>query len=341
VTLFDRYAAVEKAYPGDTWDQPLRGNFNQLLQLKEAHPHLITMISVGGWTLSGRFSDVALTQASREKFATSAINFMKRYGFDGVDIDWEYPVGGGLASNVTRPQDKQNYTLLLQELRRQLDAQAAIDGRHYYLTIAAPGGDDKIANLEPAGIAAAVDWINVMAYDFAGGWETTTGHHAPLYSPEGPDAPNPSTLWSVDGALNQYLAAGVQPEKLVVGVPFYGRGWVGVPSTNLGLNQSANGLPQGTWESGMFDYWDLMEKITRQPEVYQVYDDTASRSSFLYAPNDNRLWVTFDDRFSMQRKVDYIKANQLGGVMFWELSGDTREPSTSLLEVIHQGLNGH
>ena len=147
VVLFDSYAAVEKAYPGDTWDQPLRGNFNQLKKLKAQNPHLITMISVGGWTLSSRFSDAALTAASRSKFAASAVAFIRKYGFDGVDIDWEYPGGGGLETNVSRPEDKQNFTAFLSELRRQLDAAGQQDGRRYYLSIAAPAGPDKIASL--------------------------------------------------------------------------------------------------------------------------------------------------------------------------------------------------
>ena len=170
VVLFDSYAAVEKAYPGDTWDQPLRGNFNQLKKLKAQNPHLITMISVGGWTLSSRFSDAALTAASRSKFAASAVAFIRKYSFDGVDIDWEYPGGGGLETNVSRPEDKQNFTALLTELRRQLDAAGQQDNRRYYLSIAAPAGPDKIANIEPAKIAAVLDWINVMTYDLHGAW---------------------------------------------------------------------------------------------------------------------------------------------------------------------------
>src|SRR5262249_14122871 len=137
--LFDSYAAIDKFYPGDKWDAGfLRGNFHQLQILKQKHPHLKTLISVGGWTLSGPFSDVALTPASRSKFAKSCVAFATKYGFNGVDIDWEYPVGGGLEGNKTRPEDKANYTLLLAELRQELDSQGKKDNKHYLLTIAAP-----------------------------------------------------------------------------------------------------------------------------------------------------------------------------------------------------------
>jgi chitinase len=338
VVIYDRWAAVEKAFPGDSWEQMPRGNYNQLRKLKEKHPHLVTMISVGGWTLSGRFSDVALTPESREKFARSAVAFIVEHGFDGVDIDWEYPVGGGLESNKVRPEDKRNYTLLLRELRRQLDARGVLDGRKYYLSIASPAGDDKIRNLEPAGIAEACDWINIMTYDFAGGWEKKTGHQAPMFSPEGRGATNPSTLWSVDGAVRQFLDAGVDPQKLVVGVPFYGRGWTGVPATNSGIGQLSTGLPAGSYEAGIYDYKDLVAMIQAQPGVYPVFEDSKAEATFLYAPSANGLWVSFDDTQIVQRKVDYIKDLGLGGAMFWELSGDTKDPSTSLLEVLYQGF---
>src|SRR4051812_34210001 len=139
--LFDSYAAIDKAYPGDTWDAGvLRGNFKQLQLLKKKHPHLKTLISLGGWTLSSPFSDAALTDVSRQKLAKSCAAFMKKYGFDGVDVDWEYPVTGGEATNKTRPEDRRNYTLLLAELRKELDTQGKLDKANYLLTIAAPAG---------------------------------------------------------------------------------------------------------------------------------------------------------------------------------------------------------
>jgi chitinase len=338
VVIYDSWAAVEKAFPGDSWEKMPRGNYNQLRKLKEKHPHLVTMISVGGWTLSGRFSDVALTAESRERFARSAVRFIIEHGFDGVDIDWEYPVGGGLETNKVRPEDKRNYTLLLKELRRQLDARGVLDGRKYYLSIASAAGDDKIRNLEPAGIAEACDWINIMTYDFAGGWDKKTGHQAPMFSPQGRGATNPSTLWTVDGAVRQFLNAGVDPKKLVLGVPFYGRGWNGVPATNSGIGQMSTGLPQGSYEAGIFDYKDLVTLSKNQPSVYQVFEDTKAEATFRYAPSVNGLWVSFDDTEIVKRKVDYIKNLGLGGAMFWELSGDTKDPATSLLEVLYQGL---
>jgi chitinase len=122
VAIVDAWAATDKPFGDDTWDTPLRGNFHALIKLKEKYPYLKTLISVGGWSLSDKFSDAALTDASRQKFAKSAVAFMKKYQFDGVDIDWEYPVSGGLPNNKYRPEDGANYVLLCKELRAQLDA---------------------------------------------------------------------------------------------------------------------------------------------------------------------------------------------------------------------------
>ena len=135
--LFDSYAATEKTFNAtdsvdgvaDTWDQTLAGNFNQLAELKLANPELKTMIAVGGWTLSGTFSDVASTAEGRATFAQSVVDFMQKYPmFDGIDFDWEYPGGGGLESNITRPEDGQNYALLLNEVRERLDGLEAQNG---------------------------------------------------------------------------------------------------------------------------------------------------------------------------------------------------------------------
>ena len=331
VTLFDSYAAIDKAFPGDTWNQPLRGNFNQLKKLKAANPHLITMISVGGWTLSGRFSDAALTPASRQKFAASAVKFMRDYGFDGVDIDWEYPGGGGLGSNVSRPSDKQNFTALLTELRNQLNAAGTANGKKYYLSIAAPAGPDKIANIELAKIAAVLDWINVMTYDLHGAWDPKTDHHSAMYG-------NFGDPLLVDAAIKTYLTGGVPKNKLVMGVPFYGRAWKNVPPTANGLRQSAAGAAAGTWEPGMFEYWDIQKRLTEQPTLYKRYWDPIGQVPWVYAPTlQGGMFITYDDRESMGIKADYILQKDLRGAMFWELSGD-RRGGTGLLPVLYDKL---
>jgi chitinase len=334
--LFDSYPAIDKAYPGDKWDPgELRGSFKQLQLLKKKHPHVKTLISVGGWTLSGPFSDVALTEASRSKFTASCVAFMLRYSFDGVDIDWEYPVSGGLEGNKTRPADRQNYTLLLAELRKQLDEQGKKERKHYLLTIAAPAGPETYANIEIDRIHRHLDWINLMTYDFHGGWSEQTNFNAPLFA-SSKDTTKDETVrkqCSVDCAVKAYLSAGVPAEKLVVGVPFYGRGWQGVKNVNDGLHQPRGpGLPRGTWENGVFDYKDLAANYVgkfkrvwhKEAKVHWLHDEKTG------------IMISYDDPDSMKNKAEYVNMHNLGGVMFWDLSAD--DSKASLLTSLHSTL---
>lgn len=326
VAVYDTYAALEKQYPGDTWDQPVKGTFNQVAKLKAANPHLKVVISVGGWTLSSPFSDAALTDASRKKFTDSAVRFVKQYGFDGIDLDWEYPVSGGLDTNVTRPADKHNYTLLVQSLKSAFNTQEAIDGRDYLVTIAVPPGYSTMQNFEVAELAKSLDWMNVMAYDYHGAWENTTGHNAPLYAnPSSPFATE--SQFNVDYIMKAYVAAGVPKNQLVMGAPMYGRTWKGVapgPNGN-GLFQSATGAGSGTWENGVIDYSDLLNKVKTDPATYKLYRDNASQVPYVYAPTKEGGWFsTFEDTTSLGTKLDYIAANDYRGMMFWELDADVR-----------------
>ncbi len=337
IALGDPYADIDRFYPGDSWAPgSLRGSFRRLQLLKQAHPHVQTMISVGGWTWSSRFSDVALTPASRSAFAQSCVNFIQQYGFDGVDIDWEYPVSGGLSSNVTRPADRQNFTLLLAELRSQLDALGATTGRHHPLSIAAPAGPAVFANLELNLIHQYLDWINVMAYDFHGSWSPFTNHHSALYaSPTDPSSPNVATQFNADAAISAYLAAGIPAGKLVLGTPFYGRGWTGVSASNNGLFQPFSGLPIGTWEPGVYDFEDVKNNLI--PAGYTVHRDPAAGSPWVYHAQSGTM-ISFEDEISLDTKANYILSRNLGGAMFWELSGD--DAPHSLLTVLHQRLLG-
>jgi chitinase len=327
--LGDEWSDTQFLYPGDTEDMELRGNFRQLNLLKEAHPHLQTLISVGGWTWSTRFSDVASTPERRQHFASSCVDFMLRYGFDGIDLDWEYPAGGGNPGNRTRPEDPENFILLLQEFRDQLDARGAQDGRTYLLTIATSAGRSQYQPLDWARIHPLLDWINVMAYDMSGGWSTVTGFNAPLYE----STENPPEVTSVDTAIQDYLAFGIPSDKLVLGVPFYGYGWSDVPNVNHGLHQQYEGRPNGTWDVGAFEYNDLAANYVG---VYERYWDETAQVPWLYYP-DEGIMITYDDPESLTAKAQYAVDNGLGGIMFWELSQDTTD--SELLTAINDVLN--
>jgi chitinase len=325
VVLGDYYADVDKWYPGDCWNPGCRrGSFQRLRVLKQQFPHLRTLISIGGWTWSANFSDAVLTPAARATFAQSIVDFVDLHEFDGADIDWEYPVAGGLPGNVTRPQDKQNYTAFLIELRARFNTRALTTGKTYLLTIAAPANPAYIANYELPLIAPVLDWINLMSYDLRGPWgDPFTGFNAPLYAdPQEPVAPGGRAHWNVAAAVQNYLVGGVPAHKLHVGTAFYGRGFGGVPSNaGNGLYQTytAPSAP-GTWENGVYDYTDLAANYENHAGWVKTWHPQA-RAPWLWNAAQQKF-IGYDDPRSIAEKAWHVNQWGLGGAMFWELSGD-------------------
>jgi chitinase len=331
-----------------TWPRPLLGNFQQLQALKAQNLGLKVLISLGGWTWSKYFSDAAMTKTSRERLVSSCIDlFIKGnipdpgWGgmggpgaaaglWDGIDIDWEWPGSEGNAGNHISPADKANLTKLLQEFRTQLDAYGRTSGRHYLLTEFLPAAPAKIdAGFEVNRIFDSLDFGTVQGYDLHGAWESVTNHQSNLYAAKG-DPSDPS--FSVDDTVSAYLGRGAPRDELVVGVPFYSRGWTGVTKTNHGLYQPATGPAPGTWEAGVDDY-----KVTREllgkAGGFKRYHDTKAGAAWL---SDGTTFWTFDDPTVMEAKARYVEENRLGGIMFWELSGDTADGE--LIRAIAGGL---
>jgi GH18 family chitinase len=327
-------------------------NFAQLRDLKASHSKLRTMISIGGWTLSTPFFSIARSAQKRTDFARSAVYVMARYGFDGIDIDWEYPGGGGFDGDAPadRATDGANYLLLLQALRTQMNQQSAIDGRTYYLSIAAPAGDAHIADIDPAAIAAIVDWINVMSYDFHGGWDSYTGFNSPLVNV---DATPYAAQWSVSGAAANYLHgnnghAGAPASKIVMGMPFYGRAWNGVnPGPNGdGLGQSGSEATEPTLGGTEFPYNTLFSSgalvysngVFSGAGGYTRFWNAQAQVPYLYSAA-KKQFITYDDPQSVRAKVNFVNQQSLGGVMFWELSEDTTATGASLLDAMYEGMH--
>jgi len=335
IALGDPYADIDKWYPGDSWDPgALRGCFHRLQLLKEQYPHVKTLISVGGWTWSTYFSDVALTAASRAKFAASCVVFIQKYEFDGIDIDWEYPVEGGLPGNIYRPEDNVNFTLLLEELGRQLD-----DAGDFLLTIAATPSPLLIDNIEADKIHRYLDWIDVMTYDFHGPWggqaDPVTNFNSPLYPSSGDPLPEPyRSGFNTDAAIGMYLSRGVPAGKLNPGLAFYGRGFGNVANTGSGLYASYSGPSwAGTWESGVFDYWDLKQNYI-DLNGYTSYRHNEAKVPWLFNPAAG-IMISYDDPVSVEEKCRFIKDLGLGGVMFWEFSADK---DADLLNTVSRNL---
>ncbi len=314
-------------------------NFTQLKQLKQQHPSLKTLISLGGYDHSTYFSDAALTPAARQHFAQSCIQFMTQNGFDGIDIDWELPVRGGKAGNVHHPEDKQNFTALLAEFRRQLDALGASNQQHYLLTIAGPAGSSEYANIELNIIPQYLDWINLETYAYATEASPLTNFNAPLYPSSSDPSPQQRRLTANgDAAVRGYLAANVPANKILLGVSFYARGWQSVPDANHGLYQPDSGavndttVPKGTWQSGATSYENLAKYYL---PTYSHYWQDEAKEPWLYNPS-TQIMITYEDSQSLGIKADYVRTNQLGGMMVWHLGDD--DAQHSLLQTLYAHL---
>lgn len=283
-------------------------NFTLLKSLKSRYPGLRTVISIGGWSDSRYFSDAALTSSSRASFAESAVSFMKANGFDGIDIDWEYPTGGGLSSNVTRPEDKTNFGLLLGALRVRLDAQGARDNKHYILSFAGGAGSGYAAGVGLAGIAKTVDYGIIMTYDLHGNWDAYTDFNAPLYTPEGQ---SPQDRTSVDDSVRAWLNHGFPAGKLMMGVPFYGYAYQGVSSADNGLWQR--------FSTGRAVGFDSIRSNYLSNGACRVFFHSTAQVPWLYG---NSVFVSYDDEASIRRKAQYAVSKGLLGVGAWELGFD-------------------
>ncbi|WP_082598639.1 MULTISPECIES: glycoside hydrolase family 18 chitinase [unclassified Kitasatospora] len=332
----------------DTWDQKLAGNFNQLKQLKTKYPNLKMQISLGGWSYSKWFSDASLTDASRKALVSSCIDmYIKgnlpvidgRGGagsaagiFEGIDLDWEWPNSEGHLGNVIRPQDKANYTLLAQEFRRQLDALTATTGKKYTLSAFLPADPAKIdLGIDVPGLFGAFDFATIQGYDYHGAWETQTNQQSSIkLAAADPSAPN--RQFSSEIAINAYLTKGAPKSKLTLGIPFYGRGWTGVPrGTTNGLYQTSTGPAPGTYENGYEDYHKL--KTMAASGGYTIYRDPVAGHAYIY---NGTVLYTYDDPTEILRKTAWIKAQGLAGAMLWSFDGDTA--NGELMSAVDSGL---
>lgn len=306
---------IKLGYPDKDKD-----NFNKLNELKKENPNLKILISVGGWNWSGKFSDTASTKAARAEFAKSCVEFLIEHSIDGVDLDWEYPVGGGLPGNNKSPQDKENFTHLLKEIREKLNEQQLKDGKSYLLTIAGGASNYYLKNIEPAKISEYLDFVNIMTYDLHGPWDEFTDFNSPLYNKK---SPSPQYDISVNSSVNAWLNAGFTGDKLVVGIPFYGYMY-SASGNNDGLLQS---FAQGKALSYSSIKTNYMNK-----SGYKRYFHSDARVPWLY---DGNTFISYEDEESIRMKAEYISDEKLGGAMVWELSQDY---NNELLNVIYEGL---
>lgn len=311
----ERFTQINYAFAGiaegrAVLSDPVRDerNLRGLTALREKNAGLRVVLSLGGWDESAGFSDAAASAKSRGVFVESCLDLILRHGLDGVDLDWEYPVSGRAPGVVHRPQDRENFTLLLRDLRAALDRQGRRDGKRYLLTIAGAVSGGYLANIEPQAVAEIVDHIFLMAYDLSGPWDACAGFNAPLYASS--DGPSRSRA-SVDGGISAWLGRGVPAEKLVLGMPLYGYIYQGAGSRNNGLYQS--------FRSGQSVPWNRIKDGYLRQGAYRQLRHQEAEVPYLYG---NGAFLSYDDPDSIAAKAELARRRGLGGVGFWELSQD-------------------
>jgi chitinase len=348
--MTDSWADTDIHWEGDSWNDPglnMYGCLKQLNLLKQRNRNLKVLLSIGGWTYSPNFRQPMSTADGRATFARTAVQLVKDMGFDGLDIDWEYPENANEAADLVE---------LLRVTRQELDSYAASlsqhadfannaaghghhghhghghhghhgHGRpfHFELTVACPAAPAKYQVMDLRGMDRYLDFWNLMAYDFAGSWDSTAGHQANLFS----SRHNPSTTpFSADGSVSGYISAGIAPNKIVLGMPLYGRAF----ENTDGPGCSFSGIGEGTWEQGVYDY-----KKLPLPGADEI-DDSGIGASWCYDRN-KRAMVSYDTVNVARRKADFIKHRRLGGGMWWESSSD-KEGHESLIGTVVHTLGG-
>jgi chitinase len=286
-------------------------NLRKLSELKLKNPDLKILISIGGWTWSKNFSDAVLSDTSTKNFANSGVAIVAKYNLDGIDIDWEYPGMIG-DSNMYRPEDKEHYTLLFKDLRDGLDSLKKITHKKYFITTAVGGSHDYIEHTEMDKVQQYTDYINVMSYDYADGSDSFSNHHTNLYISSGDTA-----QYSADRSIKEFIAAGVPPKKIVIGIAFYGKGWQMQGDANNGLYQRAVAPARG----GGFTY--LKDSVINRNGFIR-YWDTLAAAPYLFNPG-KKIFISYDDEESVKRKCEYVKQYHLAGAMFWEYNSDKKE----------------
>jgi chitinase len=315
-------------------------NLKNLVALKSVNSKLKVVGSVGGWSWSNQFSNMASSSTTRTNFINSAVSFVRQYKLDGIDIDWEYPTSIGVpctsGNTCQRSTDKQNFVTLVQGLRSAFDSAGTTDGKHYSITVAS--GADSGYVFDPSGSSAwlvslvnSLDWINIMTYDYHGPWDTSSGNVAPLYRDPADTSTNAGVFYD-DYTVTLYRNQGIPASKIVLGEPFYGYGWSGCSagSKGDGLYQPCTGAATGSQDS-TFDFAyltnqgylraDTSGKYTIGGLGFTRYWNSAAKTPYLYNPS-SKVFITYDDEASIHEKNNYIITKGLRGGMFWELNAD-------------------
>jgi chitinase len=291
----------------------------QLQALKARNPNLKVILSIGGWG-ADNFSDAALTDESRQKFARSCVNILKLYALDGIDLDWEYPGQPGPGIKF-RAEDKENFTAMLRECRLQLDqlsdSRKRTGSDRYTLTIASAGGK-YFEHTEMEKVQQQLDWINIMTYDFYG-VGSRPGHHAGLFQSK-LYPPDNKARRTTESDVEDHLRAGTPPSKLVIGAAFYGKTW-----TNVTLEPYLSG---GKHQRG--GSYAALKRGALSDNQFENKWDPDAKASYLWNPT-TKTFISYESPEALKAKCDFVKERKLGGIMYWEYSEDFEETLLNVL----------
>ncbi|XP_013783368.1 probable chitinase 10 [Limulus polyphemus] len=323
----------------DSWADIDNNFYKRVVQLKNKNPQLRVLLALGGWNDSGadKYSRLVSSPKSRRNFIQHVVPFLKKYNFDGLDLDWEYPVCWQGRRSSGHTTDRPNFANFVLELRQAFDQEQS----PLLLTAAVSGTKCIIDDAyEVSTLSADLDFINIMAYDYHGSWENHTGHVAPLYPQDG----DPNTDFNAKSSLEYWVEKGAPKHKLVLGTPFYGRSFTLSDPNNNGIRAPVIGggiAGPLTKEVGMLAYYEVCKKIKLEAWT-KVRDPSQAIGPYAYRGDQ---WVGYDDPASLSRKARFVREEGYGGVMVWTVDFDDfrgmwNKVAFPLLRALHFGLFG-
>nr|XP_031835642.1 mucin-5AC-like [Nomia melanderi] len=306
---FDKYQDIEK------------GGYAKFTGLKTYNKNLKTLLAIGGWNEgSSRFSPMVADSDRRREFVKNSVKFLRKNHFDGLDLDWEYPAfrDGG------KPRDKDNYASLVQELREEFEKESSKTGRpRLLLSLAMPAGIEYIdKGYDVPRLNEYLDFINLLSYDYHSSYEPAVNHHSPLYPLEEDNEYNYDSELTIDYTINYLMKKGASPDKIILGIPTYGRSYTlfNQDATELGSPADGPGIEgDATREKGYLAYYEICESLSQSDDWEVIQPNPKAMGPYAYKEDQ---WVGYDDEDIVKLKAKYANEKSLGGIMFWTIDND-------------------